>query len=487
MKRTFNTGFKLLIFCFFIFMGICRTIAQNLNSVEKVLAEWKNDPDLYHATWSFKAINLSDNNIVAEYDAHKSLTPASVMKVVTTGCAFLLKNPNDLLETELQYTGTISSDSTLWGDLVIYGKGDPTLGSARFKAQQSDNLFATWKNALQNSGIKKIEGNIVADNSFFQGEPFPNGWSWGDIGNYFGAGVYGLSFMDNEYKVIFEEGKKLGEKAKISKIIPKIPDVVFVNNVTVAAANSGDQAIIYAAPNSSEIHIEGTIPMNKKDFTVRGAIPNPSLILAEAFFDYLQKSGFRIVGTALNESRRMQNPKTFYTHKIVTYEQLAYWINVRSVNFYAETMFRLLNNDRNAWKESSAFIDSILSAKNISTSGVKIKDGSGLSRENLLTSAFLCDFLTLIYKNPAFHLFDKTLPVSGTSGTLANFGEKSVIANNLRAKSGSMGGARAYAGYLENRSGETICFSVMINNFECKQSVLTKKIEALLIALAELK
>lgn len=480
MKRRFH--FALIVLMLLAFAS--RQTLQAQSKVEKILEAWRDDDDLRRAAWGFKAVNLANGETVAAHDAHKSLTPASVMKIVTTSAVFLAKKSNDFLETELQYSGHIAADSVLHGDLILYGKGDPTLGSARFKAQQPENLFAGWKTALQDAGIKKITGDIIADDSFFSGEPFPDGWTWGDVGNYFGAGAYGLSFMDNEYKIVFEEGKKIGDKAKIAKTIPEIPNAVFINNITVAGANSGDQTMIYAAPGASEIHLEGTIPMSKKDFSIRGATPDPALLLARSFYDYLQKAGVEVGGTASKAARQTENPKKFYTHQAVSYEQLAYWINMRSVNFYAETLLRLLNDGgKNDWNESIDFLDSLLVSKEISTEGVRIKDGSGLSRENFVTCDFLCDLLKLIYNHASFSAFEKTLPVAGVSGTMANFGKNGALAGNLRAKSGSMNGVRAYAGFLKNKKGETICFSVIINNFECKQSVITKKIEALAEAL----
>lgn len=487
MKRGLFSGCSVLIFLVFVVLQSHPLPAQNANAIQEILDSWQSDKDLEHALWGVKAVNLASGKTVASYSPEKSLTPASVMKVVTSGVGFLLNKTAKPFETELQYTGTIS-DSTLYGNLIVYGKGDPTLGSARFKIQQPEQLFGAWTEAVYKQGIHSIKGDIIIDDSWFNGQPFPDGWTWGDIGNYFGAGVHGVCFMDNEYKITFEAGSKIGDKAVVSKITPEQSGMELVNNVVIAAANTGDRTMIYSAPNSNTIYISGTIPANKKDFVIRGAVQSPPLQLGMAFVDYLKRSGISLDGATLVRDVREPDTKTFYIHNPITYGQVAYWVNMRSINFYAESLlcsFSHQRNEKSPYNNGIDVVDSLLAANGVPVAGFRMADGSGLSRSNYVSPAFLCDFLKVMYASDAFPEFRKTLPIAGSSGTLAGLCKGSLAENNLCAKSGSMGGVRAYAGYVENRKGETICFSVIFNNFDCKQSALTKKIEALFAALAE--
>ncbi|MCL2510714.1 MAG: D-alanyl-D-alanine carboxypeptidase/D-alanyl-D-alanine-endopeptidase [Bacteroidales bacterium] len=455
-------------------------------TVEKVLTEWQNDTVFRHASWSFKAVNLSKDKLVAEHNAQKSLIPASVMKAVTVGTGFLVKSSAYMFETQLQYTGTITSDSVLYGDVIIYGKGDPTLGSPRFKAQNPDAVFAEWAQALRRVGIAAINGKIVAVPSYLNNESFPDGWTWGDIGNYYGTGVYGLNFMDNEYKIFFQSGKKVGDSTAIVRTEPTMSDVQFVNRVTTAAANTGDKTIIYPSIKNSNIHIRGTIPLQTNEFSVRGAMPNPPKILVDNFHDYLIQAGFTITEAATYQTLRPENATTFHTHKPVSYRQLANETMMRSVNLYAEAILLSLRSQENvSFGDNTRFVENYLKNKGLSTYGFRMTDGSGLSRSNFVSSDFLCDFLKMMHKTNSFTDFYATFPVAGTSGTIAGMCKGTAAQSNLRAKSGTMNAVRAYCGYVKNSAGDMICFSLIINNFNCRQSELTPKIEKLFTALAE--
>jgi len=478
---------KFPLFFFFLLLFPCSD-AQTTNAIEKVLNEWQNDTTFRHATWSFKAVNISKNKIIAEHNAQKSLVPASVVKTLTVGIGFLVKGASYLFETQIQYTGTITPDSILHGDIIIYGKGDPTLGSSRFKSQDPELIFSEWAKAMRNAGISTVNGKIVADPSYFDNEPFPDGWTWSDIGNYFGTGVYGLNFMDNEYKLFFKPGKKTGDSVSIIRIEPEIPGWQFVNHVTTAAANSGDQTTIYPSIKSSEIHIRGTIPLQTNEFSIRGAMPNPPEVLANSFHNYLISNRFFIFENAICQARQAEKPTTFFVHKSVSYSQLAELTMMRSINLYAEAILLSITTEfENSFYHNARFVEKYLKTKGVSTSGFRMVDGSGLSRSNYVSSELLCDFLKMMHSTASFTNFYATFPIAGVSGTLSGMCKGTSAQNNLRAKSGSMNAIRSYCGYVNNSNGDIICFSLIINNFDCKQSEMTKKIEKLFGALADLK
>ena len=474
---------------FILFFKLANTQTTSINAVEKILNEWQSDTAFKHASWGFKAINLSKNKVIAEYNAEKSLVPASVMKTITVGTGFLVKTSSYLFETQLQYTGKIDQDSVLNGDVIIYGKGDPTLGSSRFKSQNPDVVFSEWAQALRSAGITAIKGKIVADPSYFDNEPFPDGWAYGDMGNYYGAGVYGLNFMDNEYKIFFKSGKKTGDSATIVRIEPEMPaGWKFINYVTTAAAGSGDQTVMYPSAKTSEIRIRGTVPLQTDEFSVRSAMPNPPEVLVEKFYNYLIKNGFSISETIDCQARQSENPTTFYTHKPVSYRQLAEVTLLRSVNLYAEAILLSLRVQPTAsFRDNARFIENYLKTKGLSTSGFRMVDGSGLSRGNYVSPDLLCNFLKMMHASTSFSSFYASFPVAGVSGTLSGMCKGTSAQNNIRAKSGTMNAIRAYCGYVNNPEGNVICFSLIINNFDCKQSEMTKKIETLFVALAEMK
>jgi D-alanyl-D-alanine carboxypeptidase/D-alanyl-D-alanine-endopeptidase (penicillin-binding protein 4) len=477
---------KLKILCWIIFFLFAyRLEAQkSSNKVEMILQTWANDSIFTHASWGFKAINLSSNEVIAEYSSQKSLIPASVMKVVTVGTGFLVKQPDATFETCLQYNGVITQDSLLQGDIVICGKGDPTLGSARFKEQLPATIFPLWANAIRSLGIKTIDGKIITKNEFMTDEPFPDGWTWGDIGNYYGAGIYGLNFLDNEFKVFFAPAEKKGDTAIIIRVEPAMPNVHFTSFVTIAEPGSGDNTIVYQTFDENHYHIRGTIPLQKKEFSIRCALSNPADILIRQFSDYLTTNGFTVNSKDFSQNNFDRIPVLFYTHHPIRYHQIARLTMQNSVNLYAEAILHSFQPEK-SHKENILFVNELIGNKGVSVAGCRMMDGSGLSRNNALSASFLCDFLKMMFATPMFSDFYAVFPVAGVSGTLSGICKNTTAQNNLRAKSGSMEGVRSYAGYVHDSHGNMICFALIINNFEGKKSVLTSKIESLFVALAE--
>ncbi|MBP7477948.1 MAG: D-alanyl-D-alanine carboxypeptidase, partial [Chitinophagales bacterium] len=166
------------------------------------------------ASYSICVLDARGEKVYAKYE-QKLLMPASSQKVLTTASAFCLLGENYQYNTQLAYSGAIANQK-LNGDLFIIGSGDPTLGSKHFlNLQTPQSILANWKDAIKNSGINTINGNIIPDVSCFQENDVPQTWLWEDIGNYYGAAATGLNFMDNEYELSFNEDRKMGEACSI--------------------------------------------------------------------------------------------------------------------------------------------------------------------------------------------------------------------------------------------------------------------------------
>ncbi|MDQ3049161.1 MAG: D-alanyl-D-alanine carboxypeptidase/D-alanyl-D-alanine-endopeptidase, partial [Bacteroidota bacterium] len=272
MRR--NSILLILSFVFF------NSFAQKSN-LNKEIENLKKDPDLKHASWSVCVMNSSKDSVIAEYNSHLSLVPASTLKIVTTASALSILGSNFTFETLLQHDGIFDSISgVLKGNLYIKGGGDPSLGSEYFK-NKKDSLSTVekWAIILKKKGIRKIEGAVIADASIFEDNMVPSQWIWGDIGNYFGAGACGLSYSDNKYIVNFRSGAA-GSKTSVNSIQPAVEGLEFINNVT--AGGSEDNAFIFGSQYSYYRMAQGTIPPNKSNYEVEGAMPDPALFCARA-------------------------------------------------------------------------------------------------------------------------------------------------------------------------------------------------------------
>jgi serine-type D-Ala-D-Ala carboxypeptidase/endopeptidase (penicillin-binding protein 4) len=188
-------------------------------SQERSVAALLADSSMLHGSISVCITDDKSGNTVFELNSGKSLIPASVMKLITSAAAIELLGPGYTFKTVIGYTGSLNKRSgRLKGNIVIIGGGDPALGSKYFTDHYQDFL-KNWVTKIKSLGITKIDGSVITDDSRYDFQPVPSKWLWEDIGNYYGAGVYGLSVFDNTYEIHL---KSSGENSTpvITGIIP---------------------------------------------------------------------------------------------------------------------------------------------------------------------------------------------------------------------------------------------------------------------------
>src|SRR5450759_2824912 len=182
----------------FVFISIC-SFSQK-SSIDTFLS----DSSLIHASVSICIADPDNGEIIADYNSGKSLIPASVMKLITSAAALDLLGPDYTFKTTIGYTGSLNKRSgKLTGNIVIQGGGDPALGSKNFSDHYQDFL-SSWVTEIKKLGVRKIDGRVVTDDSYYDFLPVPGKWLWEDAGNYYGAGADGLSVFDNTYEIHFK-------------------------------------------------------------------------------------------------------------------------------------------------------------------------------------------------------------------------------------------------------------------------------------------
>ncbi len=246
-----------------------QTIEKRLATAMKIFVD---DSQLKHAMASL-AVADESGKIIYHYNDQYGLAPASNMKVFTAIAALDLLGKDYQYKTELGFTGIIK-DSVLLGNLFIVGSGDPSTGSWRYAQTGADSLMKTIAAILRQKGINTINGQIFLDASKFSPNAVPGGWSWEDMGNYYGSGSWGLNWYENQYDMKLLPAKKLGDKPEIKTIQPQSDNVTFINQLTTAAKGSGDNSEIFLTPNSEVGIIEGSIPQGRP-FTISGSLPEP--------------------------------------------------------------------------------------------------------------------------------------------------------------------------------------------------------------------
>lgn len=464
-----------------------------LSSIDKGIAALVADPDLKNASISFMVYDATSKRELASYNPDQSLVTASTMKVVTTATALEVLGSYHKFETSLAYDGFIDSSCTLHGNLYIIGGGDPTLGSKYFE-KEGENFMLEWVDAVANLGIHRIDGKIVGDDSYFSDEYVPATWGWGDMGNYYGAGVSGLSIHDNTVTFTFESGQENNDSTWITCYEPYTPDLRIDNRV-LAGNTTKDEAYIYGGPYDPYRLIKGRIPKGVKDFDVRGAMHDPAYVTAFELESLLFKSG---ISTSLSASTvRLDRLKgeshedkrvIFHATSSPSVSSIVYWTNLISNNLFAEHLLKHIgvaqHHDGSVYSGTSG-VYNFWSSKGIDLTGFNMNDGSGLSRANAISSRHLVEILGYMKKSKYADSFYSSLPNCGKTGTLSSYGKGTKIYNNLRAKSGTMTRVKSYAGYVKSADGKELVFAIIVNNYNCPTYEIGKKLEKLMISLGD--
>lgn len=448
------------------------------------LSALPNLPELQTAEYSFYVYDATTGQVVAQ-SPQKSLEPASVLKVVTTATAMRLLGPDFRFKTRFGYIGKIDHKTgTLKGDLVIKGGADPAFYSEYFKTHYL-GVFEQWAYQLKELGIKRVDGNIIGDASTLDDTAIPGGWIWEDMGNYYGAGVYGLTFADNMYRIHFQSPAEAGQPTTVKYVQPETPGFSLDNRVISSNKNS-DQSYVYGAPYAQHQMITGEIPKGRNDFVVKGAMPNPPLEAADSLRKVINKLGIEITGQAKagftdeeGEFRQMAVRKSPKLKDIID------TTNHESVNLFAEHLLREIGrkvSGKPTLDEGLKDLKSYWQDRGVYLQGFYQTDGSGLSRSNAVCTRTLVEVMLNMYRTPGDdQIFLNSLPLAGKEGTLKYFFQGTPLEGKLRAKTGSMERVRSFAGEFTNRNGHQLFFAVIVNNFSGSSYEMGRQLEPWLL------
>ncbi len=501
---------RLPVFLFFLLRNCSLVAAFTLNqqpgdslatqNLLRQIEAFQAGPAAQFGTVALSVRRVRDGETRIGYNARLSLPSASTLKLITTATALAVLGPNYTYATTLEYDGSIK-DSTLTGNLYIRGSGDPSLGSWRFPNYYDLSAqLKSWSEAVRAAGIRRIQGTVVGDASLYNDLTTPDTWPFGDLGNYYGASLSALNINENLYRVFFRPGKSVGASAGVLRTDPTVLYLSFRNTVTTDVANTGDQVNIYGTPFMNQQWLTGKVPMGEpaNEFSVRGSLPDPAYFAAYALQEQLIQSNVTIssppvsVGGGLSTTLVSSGKRTILNqHQSPTLTELIQQTNFQSINLYAEALLRTtamaLNKTVHSTDASLDALAAFWKNKGVDLAGFRIRDGSGLSAVGALTADNMTGILSVMSREKAFPQFYETIPVVGQTGTVRSLARGTVAAGNIRAKSGSIEGVRAYAGYFTAADGELMCFCVLVNKFTPGQNrTVTAELEKLFVGLVGL-
>ncbi len=461
----------------FPFLVFCLGCVQAQPDINKAVADFINEPDLKGAAISISVERLNSGKRIASYQPNTRLTPASIQKLVVTSAALDILGPDYTFTTRLVHSGKIDENGILNGDLIIQGGGDPSLGSPELEsAVKFEDLQEQWVAAIQKAGIKKITGKIIGDGGHYEGYFAGPGWPWEDLGNYYGAGVWGLNILENSFELNFQLSNNKSKGPQIIKQYPGIPNLLLLNELKTGDPDSGDQAFIFGGPFSYKRWIRGSLPQGTGQYTIYGSIPDPAYFAAYHLRQKLLTAGIdsKSATTQIDAPFVHLGLKNIHEIKSPPLSELVRAANHESINLYCEVFLREIGKERKSGEKGLEKLAQWLTEKGIDNSGFILKDGSGLTPQNAISASAMC---SLIRNRKSDNSFTSSLPIGGVNGTAKYVLKNSQAKGKVMLKSGSMSGVRAYAGIANPEGGEPLVFCIIANNFTAKSGDVRRAME----------
>ena len=474
-----------------IALGIFNSL-QAQNKANDILKEMVRSPEFQSSGISVLVTDLETGNRIIEYQPYLALSPASTVKLFTTAAALEILGPDYRPQTRIYKDGVVK-DSILIGNIWIRGGGDMTLGSRFFNDNEHlKDFLKSWSDSIKSLGIKQIKGSIIADGSEFGYSGVPDGWTWADIGNYYGSGPSGIVLFDNSIRYSFRTGSA-GNQTELIKTFPEVPELTFHNFIKSENVND-DNSYIYGGPYSNDRFGTGSLPANKSQFAVRGSLPDPEFQLAVELTKALEAVGIDVGSDPKGVRKDMLYVNDHYgldftllfSWKGQKVADIVKLTNMRSINHFAEQLVCLISYKKTgngSYEKGIKELERYWEQK-IDSKGLFLKDGAGLSRTNAVSAYHFCELLRQMETSPQKDVFFNSLPVAGKSGTLFNLCRNQPGQGKVSAKSGTMARIKSYSGYVLTQSGKKLGFAIVLTNFSGSSSNTGTWIEKILNQLA---
>ena len=409
--------------------------------------------------------SLQTGEILYEQNADELLVPASVNKVFTAYSALKKLKPNFTFKTQVFITGTIKNES-LAGDLYLKGGGDPSLVSERLWLLVND---------LMRSGVKKILGNIVVDSSFYDGVRTPENRPKYLKDQAYNAPIGALSFNFNTCTVYVKPGDKIGSPPLVFTD-PENTYIDVVNQATTAKPGSNNTLAVnrteYVKGDLGDtVLLRGGIPLDHKEVRFYKNIVNPALYAGHMLKTFMGQRGIKVPGNVI-EGIVPEKAKQILEFESQPLWQIIWGMNKFSNNFVADQLMKRLGAE--VWGAPGSMEKGIIALENVLEDiGIpkglyKIVDGSGLTRETHVTARQVARVLQTAHKDFSMAPeFISSLGIGGEDGTMKRR-TLAVSESIIRAKTGSLDGVSALAGYVTSADNELLVFTILLNDPQFK-------------------
>lgn len=440
------------------------------------------DPVLKNANWGFVIYDPKTKKVINAHNENERFIPASTTKLLTTDAAMGILGSKFKWSTQLEYSGEITEEGVLEGNLYIIGSGDPSIGTGKAGSMRYSEISEEFKQAIIEKGIKKINGDIILQTAVFKDnkkETLPAGIIWIDTPQYY-LPAGNSSIADPQKEKVVSRNRNLSSSTgkKYFYISPYTGKFVFTDQLpTPPVVENNDEE------NSEEENTPPTPTLNSK-------LPDAPHYLAKFLKASLTKKGITS-GKIYNKiiDLEPEKRKVLSTYHSPTLNEMVYYINQRSDNHLSEALLRSLGFQKhgNQTIEAGRYtVNEYLKSENFDMENLTYFDGSGLSRNNSVSPMAQVKFLSRVSKEAYFKDFFDSLPIAGHTGTLKGSFKNTLTNGKIFAKTGTLNKVKTLAGYIKTDSGRTLAFSLMINNYNGSVHQVKKKMEEILDTTIEL-
>jgi serine-type D-Ala-D-Ala carboxypeptidase/endopeptidase (penicillin-binding protein 4) len=478
MAARFVTGL-----CLAFYLG--GASAQELNppgtvvELQQRLAECLSQAKYDTALWGVKVESLDSGKTLFEHNAHKLFSPASNSKLYTVALGLERLGEDYHIKTSLYSSTKPDVLGLLKGDLVVFGRGDPSF-NARLHGNDIFKALAPLVGALTNAGVKRITGDLVGDQSCFRGPEFGSGWAWDDMQYYYGAEVSALTINDNVLQVKVRPAASTGSPCELS-VNPATSYVVLSNRTQTAAAGSRRTITFYRPLDENTVYAQGSMPVGTNTFSDEITFHNPAGLFVSFFREALSQHGVKVDGNLRTVSWRDRGQPLDCSRLVELglvesppLREIARQIQKPSQNLYTDLLLAHVGESVRTAADGPELTSEELGIRELSRfateAGVPkgeliFEEGSGLSRDNLVTPNATVALLKYMNGRKCSKAYIEALPIAGVDGSLRNRMKGTVAAGNVRAKTGSLRWASSLSGYVTTAAGEHLVFSLMLNRY----------------------
>jgi len=456
-----------------------------------------NAPEFRTAMWGVFIVDPATHDTLYRHNAEKLFIPASNEKIVTSTVALTQLGPDYRFRTSIAARGAISN-GTLNGDLAVVGRGDPTV-SDHMKGDAMKPL-RDIADSLWLRGVRRITGNVVAFGDAFPGPVAGAAWPWDGLDGASFAGVDELLFNEGLISLKVRAGASAGEPAAVETKPAKTFPHVRVLAKTVArdsaasarggrgGGRGGTRVSAYHDTLTSDVVVRGQIALGDTA-TISFPQHDPDAAYVAALTEALVDRGISVDHQAATWSEDPHADSLFSIMSVPLKEILPALMKP-SQNQIAEVFLRTLGLERAGVGTADSgrrIVARQFDEWKIPSDGYVVRDGSGLSRSDLVSPETIVSLLDVMRRSPNFDLFYSSLPIAGVDGTIRTRMRDTPAQGNLRAKTGTLSMVRSLSGYVKTADGQLLEFSTLCNNWTTPQAAVDKVQDTIGAMLAQMR